>query len=70
MNVKETEPMKELVIDIDRFFRIKIPMDADPYDYIDTEKCRKICANSLLSQRTSLMLEYIEEPENLNIWRE
>ena len=62
---KETvaKTTKMLIINTVQYFEIEVPIDADPYDYIDTEECRKICANSLLSQRTSLMLERVEEGE-------
>ena len=56
MDVKETEPTKELVIDIDQFFRIKIPMDVGTYAFLHSAECQEICANKIKAQMINLIL--------------
>ena len=61
------KPVKRLIIDINRFFKIKIPAEADTHQYLSSSKCRQACADAITSQSTDLVLEGIEEPEKIMV---
>jgi hypothetical protein len=48
---------KLVVVDTMQFFEIEIPADLDAEFYVDSEACRKICADKILSQMTDLKLD-------------
>lgn len=55
------KPKKLLIIDTMQFFEIEIPVDLDAEHYVDSDECREICAEKILSQMTDLKLERIEK---------
>ena len=67
IEAKEAKPVKRLIIDINRFFKIKIPAGVDVDQYLCSVECRKACADAVTSQSTDLVLEGIEEPEKIMV---
>ena len=66
--MEEDTPKKLLVIDTMQFFEIEIPEDMDAEEFVNSEECRKICADKILDQTTDLkfedqLLEFNEETE-------
>lgn len=61
-----------VVVETMQFFEIEIDADQDPETFIDSEECRKECADHILNQTTDLMLERVYRkynPEN-HQWEE
>jgi hypothetical protein len=48
---------KLLIIDTMQFFEIEVPADTDPETFINSEECRKECADRILNQTTDLCLD-------------
>lgn len=61
-----------VVVETMQFFEIEIDADQDPEAFIDSEECRKECADRILNQTTDLMLDRVYRkynPEN-HQWEE
>lgn len=56
---EENKNSQLVVIDTMQFFEIKIPKNADPEVFIESEECRKECAALILNQTTDLQLECV-----------
>lgn len=55
--MQESVPKQLLLIDTMQFFEIEIPEDQDPQKFVDSDICRQICADKILSGVTDLRLE-------------
>ena len=67
--MEEDSPKKLLVIDVMQFFEIEIPADINEADFIESEKCRKICADKILDQTIDLSIDRIATTKDKDgIW--
>jgi len=55
-------PKKLLFIDTIQFFKIEISADLDSEYYLQSEECRKKCADHILSQVTDLRIDHETKP--------
>lgn len=68
--MKEDAPKKLIVIDTQQYFEIEIPDDIDPEEFINTNECRKICAERILDQTTDLNVDRIMTMDKNGEWIE
>ncbi|ANJ20757.1 hypothetical protein HYO99_gp23 [Roseobacter phage RD-1410W1-01] len=54
-----SQPTKLVVIDTQQFFEIEIPADVDPEFFVNSETCRKECAERILNQTTDLNVDRV-----------
>lgn len=67
--MEEDTPKKLVVIDTGQFFEIEVPADIDTEEFLDSEECRKICADKILDQTTDLIIDRVLTDQNENgIW--
>ncbi|CBW47005.1 hypothetical protein [Roseovarius sp. 217 phage 1] len=53
------KPKKLLIIDTMQFFEIEIPEDVDPESFLDSDLCRQVCADKILSGMTDLEINRV-----------
>ena len=68
--MQDETPKQLVVIDTIQFFEIEIPADMNPNEFVDTDECRKLCADKILSQTTDLRFENVllTFNEQLEMW--
>lgn len=67
--MEKDAPKKLVVIEIQQFFKIEIPADVDPKEFVDTDECRQICADKILDQTVDLVVESVGTEKDKNgIW--
>ena len=61
---------KLLIIETQQFFEIEVPTNINPHKYVETDECKKICADKILSGITDLYVErvYTEYNEVTGEW--
>jgi len=61
---------KLLIVETQQFFEIEIPADINTHEYVETDECKKICADKILSGITDLYVErvYTEYNEVTGEW--
>lgn len=57
---------KLLVVDTIQFFEIEIPADMDEKEYLNSEECRKQCADRILNQTTDLQIDRVIDEKDEN----
>jgi len=59
MDEHNDTPKQLVVIDTMQFFEIEIPADVDPEDFLDSDACRKECADRIINQTTDLNIDRV-----------
>lgn len=50
---------KLLVVETQQFFEIEVPADMNTHEYVETDECKKICADKIMSGMTDLCVERV-----------
>ncbi|AWY09369.1 hypothetical protein vBRpoPV13_12 [Ruegeria phage vB_RpoP-V13] len=57
---------KLMVIDTMQFFEIEIPADMDEDEFLNSDECRKECADRILNQTTDLQIDRVIDEKDEN----